>query len=162
MKNKVEITKKKYGLRHKKTGELAKIESYSNSPDSEFCGDSTYALEQSGNRDWLVDDIIPVLFALKYTNTWYNSSEEYPVISIKPEDYEIVEIEIKEIHTVVETPHIPDVKEIIEKNYEDETCKDEYIKMALENYKEANDKKKLSFISPSSFLKYFLKKRNHL
>jgi hypothetical protein len=100
----------KYALRHKKSGELLKYFTTSNS------NKMTTELTEHGDKIWSVDTKLNAEFVRNFSTKWYNAQYETPINKFKPKDLEVVELT-----TTIEAKPIdiklPTVKEYIELKY---------------------------------------------
>lgn len=82
----------KYGLRHKKTGELLKVSLTSNGEDYEGVSIS-HTLSDYG-KDWLVDKMFTAEYVRRNSTEYYNAEYETPKHSFKMDDLEVVKVGI--------------------------------------------------------------------
>lgn len=94
---------KKYGLRNKKTGEFVGYSVESNE-NAEFSTSQQYWLEETKQNIWLVDYAQQAEWVRLHSTEWYNASYETPTNKLEPEDYEVVQYEIKAKKVDVEIP----------------------------------------------------------
>jgi hypothetical protein len=95
---------KKYGLVNKKNGNVVVLDSKYNGDDRYACGEYTYRLreEKSDLKDmsclndlWLLSSPQAVMAVLNESTEWFNAdTPEKPNHSLKPDDFEILEVEI--------------------------------------------------------------------
>lgn len=95
---------KKYGLVNKKNGNVVVLDSKYNGDDRYACGEYTYRLREKEPdlRDmscfknlWLLPSPQAVMTALHQSTEWFNADDpERPNHSLKPEDFEVMEVEI--------------------------------------------------------------------
>lgn len=103
----------RYGLRHRKTGNLIGFYTTSNE-GADFCNDSTYTLCEHSNKTWLVQDPKHAEYVRNFSTPWYNASYDSPQHSFEAEELEVVEykVELKPVEV-----KIPTVKEYLKLQY---------------------------------------------
>lgn len=106
----------KYGLKNKKTGELATYYTNSNG-DGDCCCELEHILGCGNEHEWLVDTPENAEYARLYATKWFNAGYETPNHSKywKPEEWEVVKL----IITTETVPvQIPTMKEYLKHRYE--------------------------------------------
>jgi hypothetical protein len=98
--------KQGYGLRHKASGELLGVYTTSNA-GGDCCGDESYHLTTSSDIPWMVETKLNASYVRMFTTPWYNAGYETPENSFKPEELEVVKIEIREDVNAEEPDFIP-------------------------------------------------------
>ena len=131
---------KKYGLRHKKTGNIIGFDVSSNGDDADFCGDLEYSLcEYEKEKIWMVDTPEHATWVAENSTKWYNAGYNTPNHNFKSGELEVIEIEIIESVKPLEVK-LPTGKEIIETVYANDPQKDMLMKTVKEyslyNYKD--------------------------
>lgn len=93
MENLVPGKQVKFGLLYKPTKTLVQVEVESNC--DEFSNGTQYNLiSKLGQTTWLVNTQIHAEFVRNQSTRWYNSSYDTPTHNFKPEELEVVEVEI--------------------------------------------------------------------
>lgn len=119
-----EIHNYKFGLRHKKSG---KIVTYYIVPNN---GDDCYVLDISSEKLWFVDTKENAEWVRQYSTEWYNACHDTPNHSFKPEELEVVEINIiikaEKVDVTIPTP-----LEFFEKKYKTNPSHLEYLKKLI-------------------------------
>lgn len=96
----------KYGLRLKDTKQILGLEWESNG-DSEDCSAYTVRLTEHSEREWMVKDKYTAEYVRNNSTPWYNSDETTPLHDYKPEQLEVIEVEIisqvKLLHVTIPT-----------------------------------------------------------
>ena len=88
--------KEGYGLRHKRSGELLGVYTTSNA-GSDCCGEESYHLSTcNSNIPWMVKTKLEASYVRMFSTPWYNAGYETPINDFKPEELEVVKIEIRE------------------------------------------------------------------
>jgi len=84
----------KYGLRNKKTDKLLGVTAHSND-GQDFCGDTEYILDEYDNdTTWLINSAGHAQWVLENPTAWYNAGYDTPNHSLKPSEFEVVEVEM--------------------------------------------------------------------
>lgn len=83
----------RFGLREKKSGKVLGYSVVANDPDG-YCGAVSYTLEAGEDPIWLVDHIEDAEYVRRYSTEWFNAGYESPEHNFKPEDLEVVEVEL--------------------------------------------------------------------
>ena len=107
----------KYGLRHKKSNIILGVSLQSNDGQS-FCVSTTTTLNDYSEDMWLVDTPINAEYVRQFSTEWYNACHETPSHSFKPEELEIIKIEITTIEEKIEVK-IPTFEKFLEIKYKD-------------------------------------------
>jgi len=99
----------KYGLRNKKTDKLLGVTAHSND-GQDFCGDTEYILDEYDNdTTWLIDSAGHAQWVLEHPTAWYNAGYDTPNHSLKPSEFEVVEVEMKLTPVEVKLPTYKEV-----------------------------------------------------
>lgn len=134
-----------YCLRHKISGELIGYFTSSNA-DGSFCVDVQYILTEGAenNKLWSVKDKYQAEYVRKFSTEWYNAGYDSPTHYFKPDDLEVVEVEIIQKVTPVKVS-IPTLKEYLEVAYKErdpghyKSCMEQIDTLSPYNYYELSE-----------------------
>lgn len=105
--------KEGYGLRRKKTGILLGVYTTSNA-GGDMCGDESYHLTECADVPWMVKTKLEASYVRMFSTPWYNAGYETPINDFKPEELEVVKIEIREDVNPEEPDFIPTFSEYMQ------------------------------------------------
>lgn len=106
---------KKYSLRNKKTKELIGF-TVSSNDGAEFASAVAYELSEGQENVWLVDNPRHAEFVRLNSTGWFIAGYDTPSHSLKPEEWEVVEIEMAPKKIDVKIPSHMEIFEILYKN----------------------------------------------
>jgi hypothetical protein len=103
--------KEGYGLRRK--GTLLGVYTTSNA-GGDCCGDESYHLTECADVPWMVKTKLEASYVRMFSTPWYNAGYETPMHEFKPEELEVVKIEIREDVKAEEPDFIPTFSEYMQ------------------------------------------------
>jgi hypothetical protein len=109
----------KYGLRIKETGEILKAVAALNE-DCDFCVDISYTIRPGMGIEWMVDAPTDAEYVRNNSTEWYNASYNTPDHGFKPDDLEVIRIELNIDPIDIK---IPTMEEYLKIKYEEEEPK---------------------------------------
>jgi len=127
----------KYALRHIKEDKLLTFYVSSNG-DADFCGDTQTSLGTSDEQTWYAKTDVEAEYVRQHSTQWYNAGYETPSHEYKPEELEVVCVEMRIEHHEVKVK-IPTYPEYIKENYEDNKPHRDYCLSEYEKHGEANN-----------------------
>lgn len=108
--------KEGYGLRHKKGGALLGVYTTSNA-GSDCCEGESYHLTKCADVPWMVKTKLEASYVRMFSTPWYNARYETPINDFKPEELEVVKIEIREDVNAEEPDFVPTFAEYMQLVY---------------------------------------------
>lgn len=106
-----------YGLLYKPKNIILGVSSSSNAGGHD-CHDETYTLSmyEDENIPWIVDDELTAAYVRMFSTPWYNAGYDTPVNDFKPEDLEVIQIEIK-VKKIKSPTVVPTFEEYMQDRY---------------------------------------------
>jgi len=156
------IIKSGYGLLHKNTNKIVGFEIRSNE-GGDFCNSEKCELSLDEDNIWIVEDKITASYARVNSTPWYNSGYEFPIVNIKPEELEVIKIEITA--TVEESEYIPTFEEYMNLKYNRPGKKHydpEHYKYYIEQYREGASYAPVSLYDIKELMKEIGKEKRRL
>ena len=108
--------KQGYGLRLKKDKTLLGVYTTSNA-GGDCCNEESYHLTACSEIPWMVKTKLESSYVRMFSTQWYNAGYETPMHDYKPEELEVVKIEIREDVNAEEPDFVPTFAQYMQMRY---------------------------------------------